>query len=292
MIGAGIVAFVQIFFSRGQAGTSSAEVEYTIDDKTASGRLLTSAVLFVVGAVVIALITGAFGEMGTVQSVLWVIFAGASAVVVMILVGTASMHSGWAPSFAVVTICLTIGVFAGFPPLALAVLVGYLGSIGPCLADTGIGLKAGWLLRGKGADMEYEMYGRRQQVYIKQVGVVIGIGVAVVFGTMLIRNDVLPPMSIFYASTIETVVDAAVIRQLAIWAVPGAVLQLAFGNKSAGLMLAAGLLINNPIFGVTILAALGVRRIVGDKHMGVRAPGIIAGDGLVGFVSNAWRVFF
>ena len=283
MIGAGVVAFVQIFrtLSFKREGDSA-----TISD------LVGSAGLFVIGAIAIALVAGVFSEMGIAQAIFWVGFAGVSSVAVMILVGTASMHSGWAPSFAVVTICLTIGVFAGFPPLALVVLVGYIGSVGPCFADTGIGLKSGWLLRGQGADKERERYGRRQQILIKQLGVAIGIAVAVVFGMMLIRNDVLPPMSIFYADTIGANVDIAVIRQLVVWAVPGAVLQVVFGNKSAGLMLAAGLLINNAVFGLAILAALGVRLVVGEKHMGVRAPGLIAGDGLVGFVGNVFRVFF
>jgi len=99
-------------------------------------------------------------------------------------------------------------------------------------------------------------------------------------------------MSIFYASTVVEAVSPSLLRELAIWAVPGAILQIAFGNKSVGLMLAAGLLINNPIFGIVILLSIGIRRIIGTKHMGVRGPGLIAGDGLFGFAVNIFRAFF
>jgi len=297
MIGAGFVALIQIFYAIAKGNKKSPKEndgekdEYSVNDSNALKTLAGSAGLFAGGAIVMAVIMGAFSEMGLGLTVSWVIFAGVAAVAVMILVGTASMHSGWAPTFAVVTICLTIGVFIGFPPLPLAVLVGYLGSIGPCLADTGIGLKSGWIIRGKGTDKKYELYGRRQQVLIKQLGVIVGIIMAVTFGAMLIRGEVLPPMSIFYAVTVETAVDAAVIRELTIWAVPGIVLQFAFGNKSVGLMLAAGLLINNPIFGISVLVAICIRLIIGTKHMSVRAPGLIAGDGLLGFVTNIFRTF-
>ena len=287
MIGAGIIAFIQIFFTLKSGKGAKSEADSSIP-KT----LATSGGLFIVGAVAIAAVSGIFGEMSIWQSVLWVAFAGVSAMVVLILVGTASMHSGWGPTFAVVTICLTVGLLVRFPPLPLAVLVGYLGSVGPCIQDAGVGFKAGWLLRGNGADAEHEKYGRRQQVLIKQLGVVIGIAMAVVFGLMLINGDVIPPMSIFYADTVASTPDMALVRELAIWAIPGAVLQAAFGNKSVGLMLATGLLVNNPIFGISVLVAIGARLIFGTKHMAIRAPGLIAGDGLFGFGAGIFRAFF
>jgi len=106
------------------------------------------------------------------------------------------------------------------------------------------------------------------------------------------RGGVIPPMSVFYAYTVLEMVNPALIRELAIWAVPGAVLQAAFGNKSVGLMLATGLLVNNPIFGIAVLAAIAVRLIVGTKYMEIRAPGLIAGDGLYGFGANIFNAFW
>jgi len=271
--------------------TASEEPE-AVDNSQLVKTFFSSIGLFVGGAVIIALVMGIFTEMSLWQSVAWVLFAGVSSIIVMILVGTATMHSGWGPTFAVVTICLTIGLLARFPPLPLSVLVGYLGSVGPCMMDTGVGLKAGWLIRGKGADKHHEMHGRRQQVLIKQLGVFVGIAMAVVFGIILVQGSVIPPMSIFYADTIVSTPNPTLLRELALWAIPGAVLQVAFGNRSAGLMLASGLLVNNPVFGISVLVAIGVRLIFGTKHMGIRAPGLIAGDGLFGFGESVFRVFF
>ena len=292
MVGAGIVALVQIVLAIAKGSKKSKETNYAVSDAAAIKTIGGSVGLFILGALVVALVTGTFSDMSIGQSALWLVFAGASSVVVMILVGTSSMHSGWAPTFAVVTIFLTLGVLIGFPPLPLAVLVGYLGSVGPCLADTGIGLKTGWIIRGKGADADNEIYGRRQQVIIKQLGVIIGIAMVVITAMVLIDSDVIPPMSIFYANTTATTANPALIRELALWAIPGAILQFAFGSKSVGLMLATGLLINNPLYGIVLLASIGLRLIIGTKHMGVRGPGLIAGDGLFGFGANLFRAFF
>ena len=292
MIGAGVVALVQIFvaISSGMSGKKE-HVSHTVSDEEAKSSIIGSAALFVIGAIAFALVTGIFSEMGLVQSVMWVAFSGFTAIVVMALVGTAVMHSGWAPAFAVVTICLTIGLLLGFPPVPLAVLTGYIGSVGLPLADTGNGLKTGWLIRGQNTDNEYEAYGRKQQVIIKQIGAVIGIGMALLFGMTLVNSDVVPPMSIFYAQTVAEAAHPALLRELVLWVIPGAILQAAFGNKSVGLMLASGLLINNPIFGITVLAAIVARLIFGTKHMEIRGPGLIAGDGLFGFVVNIFRAF-
>ncbi|MCL1788611.1 MAG: OPT/YSL family transporter [Defluviitaleaceae bacterium] len=313
MIGAGAVALVQIIITISKSSSSKSskhksaphhvedgnkttpaggDAPYTVSDAATQRTLVGSVGLFAAGGIALALLTGIFSDMTPLMSVVWVIFAGVVSVVVMVLVGTASMHSGWAPGFAVITIFLTLGMLIGFPAIPLAVLIGYVGAVGMPMHDTGIGLKAGWLLRGKGADPAAEAYGRRQQVLIKQIGVVVGILMAMIFGLVLIRGDVIPPMSIFYAATIGEAVNPALLRELAMWAVPGAVLQAAFGNKSVGLMVATGLLINNPIFGVTLLVAIALRKVIGVKHMSIRAPGLIAGDGLFGFVSNIVRAFF
>ena len=295
MIGAGVVALFQIIHTitkKTKKSESQEEEVFSVSPESTRTTLISSVGLFTLGAILLAIITGAFSDMSIGLSIVWVLFAGVIAVVVMILVGTASMHSGWAPSFAVVAICLTLGMLIGFPPIPLAVLVSYIGSVGLPLSDTGIGLKAGWLIRGKGEDKEHETYGRKQQVLIKQFGVIIGILMSLFFGIMLVNNDVIPPMSLFYASTVGEVVYSGLIRELIIWAIPGAILQFAFGSKSVGLMLATGLLINNPIFGITIVSSVILRRFIGTKHFTVRAPGLIAGDGLFGFGASIFRAFF
>jgi len=150
MIGAGIVALVQIAIAISKGSKRKPDdAEYKVSDAKTMRTLLGSVGLFMIGAVAIALVTGAFSEMNWTQFIGWVVFSGFSATVLMILVGTASMHSGWAPTFAVAAIFLTIGVLIGFPPLPLVVMVGYLGSVGPCFHDTGVGLKTGWIIRGE-----------------------------------------------------------------------------------------------------------------------------------------------
>ena len=296
MIGAGAVALVQIFITISKDGRKashkSRSAEYTVSDNRTRKTLLGSVALFMFGAVAIAFATGIFAEMPLSQSVLWVAFAGSASVIVMVLVGTASMFSGWAPGFAVVTLCLTIGMLIGFPPMPLAILVGYIGSVGMPLQDAGVGLKTGWLLRGQGKNAEHEKYGRRQQIIAKQIGVLVGILMAMVFGMMLVQNNIVPPMSLFYAGTVHSAAGPGLMRELVIWAIPGAILQIIFGNKSVGLMLATGLLINNPIFGISVLAAITVRLIIGTKFMTIRGPGLIAGDGLFGFGANIFKTFF
>lgn len=295
MIGAGIVALIQIALALLKSNKKKTEEQdFTVPDVRAFRWMGGFALLYMGGAVALALITIQFDGMAMSlgQTVLWVAFSGIAAVVVLVLVGTSAMHSGWAPNFAVVTIFLTLGVLIGFPPVPLAVLVGYIGCVGLCLSDTGIGLKTGWIIRGKGADPAREARGRRQQVIIKQLGVLIGILVALISASLLIDGGITPPMSIFYASAVEMTAQPELVTELMLWAIPGAALQLAFGSKSVGLMLAAGLLINNGLYGIVLLAAIGLKLIIGTKHMTIRGSGLIAGDGLFGFAANLLRAFF
>ncbi len=50
-----------------------------------------------------------------------------------------------------------------------------------------------------------------------------------------------------------------------------------------GVLFATGLLINNPIYGIGVLAAVIVRLIFGTEFMEIRDAGLIAGDGLYDF---------
>ncbi len=43
------------------------------------------------------------------------------------------MHSGWFPAFAITTIFMTLGILMGFPALPVAILTGYVSSVGPAL---------------------------------------------------------------------------------------------------------------------------------------------------------------
>lgn len=62
--------------------------------------------------------------MNFMTMVFWLIFAAFAAIASELIVGISAMHSGWFPGFATALIFLLVGMLIGFPPMALAVLVG------------------------------------------------------------------------------------------------------------------------------------------------------------------------
>ena len=156
----------------------------------------------------------------------------------------------------------------------------------------GYDLKTGWILRGKSEDKEYEKAGRKQQVIIEAIGGTIGILVVLLFSKALMSQDVIPPISKVFATTITAGSDPAILKEMLIWAIPGAIIQLISGKKMVGVLFATGLLLNNPIYGIGVLIAVVVRLIFGTEFMEVRDAGLIAADGLFGFAVNLIKVFF
>jgi len=250
--------------------------------------------LYAVGAMLLALISGILTEMSNSQLALWVFWCTFSATVAPILVGLSAMHSGWFPGFAVSIIFLIFGVFMGFPSHALVLLTGYVASTGPCFADMGYDLKTGWILRGKGANMAYELDGRRQQMLTELIGGVIAILTVGALMNMHFRLDMIPPVSRVFATTIQAGIHPDILPQLMWGAVGGGLLQLLGGAKKAlGILFATGLLINNPIYGIGLLVALLIRWPLEKKYkseLELYGGGFIAGDGLTGFFSALTRV--
>lgn len=294
MIGAGGIALIQslITIFKSKKKDDSMDMSITVSDKSTKLTLAGSLGFYAAGALITALVTGIMGDMSGGQLVIWVIWCAFSSTVAMMLVGMAAMHSGWFPAFAITTIFMTLGIFMGFATLPLAVMTGYIGSSGPCFADMGYDLKTGWILRGEGRNKGYELYGRKQQVMIEFAGVMIGILVVMLFGTMFMKEGIIPPISKVFATAATAGADMAILKELAIWAVPGAIIQIIFGNKMVGVLFATGLLLNNPVYGVAVLISVVVRLIFGTEFMEVRDAGFIAGDGLFGFFSSIVRAFF
>jgi uncharacterized oligopeptide transporter (OPT) family protein len=171
-------------------------------------------------------------------------------------------------------------------------LTGFILSTGPQFADMGYDLKSGWMVRGRGSDPAREADGRFQQFLLQQVGAIVGIVLAAAVAGVYFRSGLIPPMSKIFAVTASMVLTSAHIRVLAGSAVLGAALQLAGGpGKALGILFATGLLIVSPWYGVALLAALVVRRVIGPEKMAVRAPGLIAGDGLLHFGEALLRMF-
>ncbi len=300
MIGAGIIALIQM--ARMVIGQSVAPRTSDAVSKGADGlgrSLSLGATGYIAITVALAIATGIYVSMSPGLLVLFVLYAAAAAFVHELIVGIAAMHSGWFPAFAVAMITLLLGILVGFPPEALVVLSGFTAATGPAFADMGYDLKAGYLLRGEGADVEFEREGRRQQLIAGMLGFVVAIAVVSVSYPLLFRHHQTPPIDAAYVAAIRAGISAEAARSLAMWAIPGAVLQLVGGSgKQLGILFATGLLIAAPTAGWLVVAGIVVRlcarRLLGDegtKQLQVFAGGVIAGDAVFGFFSGAVRSF-
>ena len=307
MIGAGLVALVQavrLLAGRRERGatpaaaalatspTAQPDEDPSLVPTVTVARLrrtfATGYGLYVVGAVVLAALTGVWADLSPVAVVGWVLFAAVAAVVHEVIVGLAAMHAGWFPAFAVTLIFLVAGLLIGIPTVPLAVLVGYCASTGPAFADMGYDLKAGWLLRREHRPYSaFELEGRRQQLLASTVGFAVALGLVALTWRSFFDSGQLPPVSIVYADTISTgLTDPGVLTTLALWAVPGALVQALGGSRrQMGILLATGLLVATPNAGWLVLAAL-VGRVLWVRHRGPQGEsevalvgaGLIAGD--------------
>ncbi len=214
----------------------------------------------------------------------WIIFAGLAAVIHTLIVGYCAMLSGWFPSFAVAIALILIAALLNFPPETLAMLAGYILATGPLFADLGYDLKAGWIVRGRGTKPTSEREGRRQQVWLQQIGGLVGIVTAfMIFGAYW-QQELIPPMGRVVATTIDLAVTPSLSKELAGGIFLGIAIQALGGaGRALGVLLSTGLLLDNSIYGWALLVALLIRNKFGKKPMKVRAPGLIAGDGLSGF---------
>ncbi|MFB6677419.1 OPT/YSL family transporter [Streptomyces sp. NPDC056390] len=299
MIGAGLVALAQVGRTilaarRGTAATTPTPASTSVAQDGA--RRLGSSMRIGFGAylvisVLLALGTGAATHMSAGMLVGFIVYATVAAFLHELLVGIASMHSGWFPAFAIALITLLLGILIGFPPEALVVLSGFTAATGPAFADMGYDLKAGYLLRGENADPAFELEGRRQQLIAAMVGFVVAIVVVLVSHQMFFDNGKTAPIDAAYVAAIKAGPSVETAKQLALWAIPGALIQLVGGpRRQLGIMLATGLLITTPMAGWMVVAGLAVRvlapRVLGQKakdNLEIFAGGAIAGDALYSF---------
>ena len=295
MIGAGLVALVQVAVVMGARKKAG-------DPQESSLRPLgLGAVAFVVIAILIAVAGGLQADLSTGMLVAFVVYAAFAALIHELIVGLAAMHSGWFPAFAVALITLIIGMLIGFPPVSLALLVGFSAATGPAFADMGYDLKAGFILRGAGVDPAFEADGRRQQ-YLAAMFAFIVAGIVVLFSyPSYFAANLVAPVAKVYVTTIQAGATQGVAWQLLLWAIPGAMLQLVGGpRRQLGVLFATGMLILFPMAGWAVLVGVAIRLIYGrvrgqraQSEMDVFAGGVIAGDALTGFfngiVSNLRR---
>ncbi|EOR24003.1 MAG: OPT/YSL family transporter [Niallia sp.] len=314
MIGAGIVALVQVAIlifgkdKRKQKGKNqevAAAVESEVDDSnyttpiTVARRTLgIGFIVYIVIALIIALTGGLITDMSFGMLIGFLIFAAFAAFVHELIVGIAAMHSGWFPAFAVAFITLLIGMMIGFPPLALALLAGFSAATGPAFADMGYDFKTGYILRGHGSDKKYEIDGRKQQYMTSLVAFGVALLTVLVTYKGYFANNLVPPIDAVYVSTIQAGTSMEVARQLLIWAIPGAILQILGGSsRQLGVMFATGLLILTPYAGIAVLVGIAIRLIWVKKKgkeaetpMSILAAGFIAGDALYSFFNSVFKL--
>jgi uncharacterized oligopeptide transporter (OPT) family protein len=296
MVGAGLVALGQIVRAIRRNGGGGASGPSTASPPGATVGY--GFVAFVAAASILAALAGLGADLSTGALVGFVVFAAGSALVSELIVGIAAMHSGWFPAFATALIFLMLGMALGFPPIPLAFLVGFTASASPAFADMGYDLKAGWILRGQGVDPDLEREGRRQQL----IAELLGLGVAAITVWLAYSRyfsaGLFPPWDHVAAATISAGSTPAVARRLALWALPGALLQLVGGPaRQLGVLFATGLLIENPVAGWTAMASLAVRGLLAwryrekaDGPMYVLAGGFIAGSAVTSFGSATLRI--
>jgi uncharacterized oligopeptide transporter (OPT) family protein len=296
MIGAGLVALIQVaMLVRDRRATSPFAQHEPDRDGAALRKSFRFGVLAYVGiASMLAFAGGLYAQMSIGMLLLFILYAAVAAFVHELIVGIAAMHSGWFPAFAVALITLLIGMMIGFPPVALALLCGFTAATGPAFADMGYDLKAGYLLRGNGANPALELSGRKQQLYAAMLAFVIAIPVVYLTYGNYFRAGLVPPVDKVYVATIKAGVTSGIAMPLLLWAIPGALLQWIGGPKrQMGVLLATGLLITNPIAGWAVLTGIALRllfeRLGGTasrENMEVFAAGVIAGDAVFSFVHS------
>ncbi|ESU33288.1 membrane protein [Bacillus sp. 17376] len=313
MIGAGIVALVQVsmlIFDKEKRSAAphtkevaatleaAADAEFTRPIKEAKKALLLGFVAYLGVAIIIALTGGIMTDMSPGMLIGFLFFAAFAAFVHELIVGIAAMHSGWFPAFAVAFITLLIGMMIGFPPLALALLAGFSAATGPAFADMGYDFKAGHILRGNGKDRDYEKEGRKQQYITAMIAFGIALLTVLVTYKGYFAQNLVPPIDAVYVSTIKAGASSEVARQLLLWAIPGAILQLIGGpSRQLGVLFATGLLILTPYAGFAVLTGILIRLIwkkakgkEADTPMSILAAGFIAGDALFSFFNSVFKI--
>jgi uncharacterized oligopeptide transporter (OPT) family protein len=286
MIGAGIVALVQVVLIMGQRSTGSGP---------GLGRTMGLGTLaYVAIAVMIAALGGLTTDLSTPMLLAFIVYAAFAALIHELIVGLAAMHSGWFPAFAVALITLILGMLIGFPPVSLALLVGFSAATGPAFADMGYDLKAGFMLRGNGIDPVFEADGRRQQFFAAMFAFVVAALVVLVSYQGYFAANLVAPVAKVYVATIKAGATPGVAWQLLLWAIPGAALQWLGGPKrQMGVLFATGMLIVFPAAGWAVLVGVAARIIIGQvrgerakTEMEIFAGGVIAGDALTSFATG------
>lgn len=304
MVGAGLISLIQAALVLGKKSKKSAELaaqdatsERSVTMESMRKSLGIGFVLFLGIAILLAFTTGIYAEMSAGQLVAWLLFAAFAAISSELVCGLSSMHSGWFPAMATALIFLIVGIMMGFPAMPLAILVAYTSSTGPAFCDMQTDLKCGWILRGRGANPEFEKAGRKQQFISELLGYCVAFVMVLLLANTYFEQGLFVPTTKTFIATIDAGANAEVAKWLLIWAIPGAVLQLIGGPRQLGIMFATGLLIGNTRNGLTVLVALLIRIVATrwDKKKAqdllyILGAGCIAGSALYSFFASTLKL--
>lgn len=291
MIGAGAVSLLQcayMLFKKGDSDATAAG-KFTSSMKTLKKTLGLGYVAYFVVAILLALVTGIFSGMNFMTMVFWLIFAAFAAIASELIVGISAMYSGWFPGFATALIFLLVGMLFGFPPMALAVLVGFTAATGPAFSDMAYDLKCGYILRGSGTDPVLEKEGRKQQFYCEIFSFTIAFAMVALLANKYFDQGLLAPVSKTFATTIDAGTSPEVAKWLLIWAIPGAVIQFIGGKRQIGILFATGLLVGSIMNGLTIIVGLAIRLIAVNRNkeneqvLNILGAGALAGAAVYSF---------
>lgn len=294
MIGAGMVALIQciiILTKKEDGAADSAMSKFTTSMATMKKAMGGGFIAYFVVAMILGVVMGLMTDMNYVMFIIWILFTAFAALASELIVGIAAMHSGWFPGFATALVFLLVGMLMGFPPLALAVMVGYTAATGPCFADMAYDLKCGYMLRGYGSDPELEREGRKQQYICEVFGFVIAFIVVAIMAKTYFAQDLFAPSARSFVVTIEAGTNFEVAKALLIWAIPGAILQWVGGERQLGILFATGLLVGNITNGLTIAVALIIRLVYAKDEekaetLTILGAGSLAGAALYSFFSS------
>lgn len=304
MVGAGMVSLVQAALVLGKKSKKSAEktAQDTTSERSVTMESMRKSlglgfVLYIGVAILLAFITGIYTDMGVGQLVVWILFAAFAAIASELICGLSAMHSGWFPAMATALIFLMVGIMMGFPPVALGVLVAYTSATGPAFTDMATDLKCGWILRGRGANLEFEKAGRKQQFISELLGYCVAFVMVLLLANTYFDQGLFVPTTKTFIATIDAGANAEVAKWLLIWAIPGALLQILGGHRQLGILFATGLLIGNTRNGLTVLAALLIRIVAtrwkkqkAQDLLYILGAGCIAGSALFSFFSSTLKL--
>lgn len=246
-------------------------------------------VAYFVVAILLAVITGVYSDMGTFQLIIWIIYSAFAAIASELIVGISAMHSGWFPGFATALIFLLVGMLIGFPAMPLGIMVAFTAATGPAFSDMAYDLKCGFILRGCGADPELEKEGRKQQYYAEILAFVVSFVLVALLANKYFDQGLFAPVDATFAATIEAGAGGDVAKWLLIWAIPGALIQFIGGSRQVGILFATGLLVGSTINGLTIIVALIIRYVLVKKNkeneqtLNILGAGALAGAALYSF---------